>query len=113
MVTEAKQERLFYLLDNCSAHMIDEAPFEHMESLFFPPNMMSVLQRVDAAIGRSFKAAFRRLLFDHFLAYIKPLKKLANPMFQVEKAVNIHDAVRMMEQAWDMVPKSFVLNAWL
>lgn len=75
--------KVIHLLDNFSAHMIDNARFDHTENLFFPPNMTSVLQPVYAAVGRSFKA------------------------------VTIYDDVEMMAQALNIVLVSVFLNTWL
>lgn len=46
------------VIDNCSAHAIDYCQFGNYEAIVLPPNMTSVLQPVDAAIGISFKFGF-------------------------------------------------------
>lgn len=104
------------VIDNCSAHTISYEEFEALSAIFLPPNMTSVLQPVDASIGRSFKCAFRRLLVEHILAYVE--KKMALPLverkpFKMNEAVSTYDAVRLMKEAWDLVPVSVVLNGWL
>lgn len=75
--------------------------------------MTSVLKTVDAAIGRSFKAAFRRLLVNHVLRYVENTSFNAGNVFKINKAVTVYDGVVMMVQAWWMVPKSVILNEWL
>lgn len=104
------------VLDNCSAHAIDYSVFSNLNAVFLPPNMTSCLQPVDAAIGRSFKCAFWRLLVSHIVRYVDQQMEIApaqRPPFKINKAVSTYDAVCMMATAWNMVPTSVVINGWL
>lgn len=65
--TASRSPKILHLLDNFSAHSIDYSSFENVEAQFLPPNLTSVVQPVDASIGRSLRAAFRRLLVNHVL----------------------------------------------
>lgn len=106
--------KVLHLVDNCSAHCIGYDSLKQIENHFLPPNTTSALQPVDAAMGRSFKAAFRRLLVNHILEYVdRLLASSAEPVFKLHQAVTIYDGVRLMAAAWDAVPKSVVLNGWL
>jgi len=63
--------------------------------------MTSVLQPVDAAIGRSFKYAFRRLLVDHILSYVNAeMDKPENERrtFKLTEAGSTYDAILMMKR---------------
>ena len=92
-------------------HCIHDA-FSNITTSFLPPNMTSVLQPVDAAIGRSVKAAFRRVLVRHVIEHLKELRRTGST-FMLQKAVTTYDGVLLMKRAWDMVSKSVVLNGWL
>ena len=100
-----------HVVDNCSAHCIHDF-FSNVKTSFLPPNMTSALQPVDSAIGRSFKAAFRRLLVTNVIEHLKELKK-RNAPFKLSAAVTTYHGVLLMKKAWDLVPKSVVLNSWL
>lgn len=73
---------------------------------------MFPLQPIDAAIGRSFKAAFLCLLVDIFLHYAKRVKNGDLSCFKLNQAVTMYDDVRLIAVSWDLVPKSVVLNGW-
>lgn len=104
------------LVDNCSPHNITYTEFSNFKCSFLPPNLTSHLQPVDAAVGRSFNCDFRRLLVLHILDAIDGQicrNTLEREPFNIGKVVALYDAVRLMSKAWDLVPESVVLNAWL
>lgn len=71
-----QRQTIAHVVDNCSAHNIDYDQFENPDHVMLSPNMTSKLQPVNAAIGRSFKCAFRRQLAGHILSYVeKEMKK--------------------------------------
>lgn len=72
--------------------------------------MTSVLQPFDTDVGCLFKAAFRRLLVNHVLQY---MKKLNGKPCKVNKSVTIYDGVRLMANAWDLSLRSAVFNSWI
>lgn len=101
--------------DNCSAHAVYYHLHAHVNSIFFPPSMSSRLQRVFIAISRSFKCAFRRVLVNHILQYADSrmnIPALEPRIFQINKALNTYDAVRLMANSYHIVPTSVVLNGW-
>lgn len=78
--------------------------------------MTSVVQPVDAAIGRSFNAAFGRLLINHVLKFVNDQMKEppeTRKPFKLTQAVTIYDTVRMMATPWNLVPLKVVVNGWL
>lgn len=78
--------------------------------------MTSVLQPVDAAVGLSFKCAFRRLLVAHIITDVEKRMKLYvenRSIFKLTGAVTIFDSFVVMKLAWDMVAMQVVLNSWL
>ncbi|PXF47321.1 Tigger transposable element-derived protein 4 [Gracilariopsis chorda] len=108
--------KLGLILDNCSAHSIDYEALKNVKRYFLPPNTTSALQPVDCAVGRSFKCAYRRLVVSFILSKVR--KALAmdaaeRPTFKITDFVTAYDALLLMRQAWDMVPKRVILKAWL
>lgn len=99
-------------MENCSAHANDDDVFPLIFSQRLPPSTTAALQPVDLGIGRSSKAAYRRLLVNHFLYYLEEAMK-RKEVFKLTKAVTIYDGVRLMAEAWDLVPRSVVINGWL
>lgn len=65
--SSARQQnrRVVYVMENCSAHSISFDDLANIESCYVPSNTISVLQPVNVAIRKSFKAAFRRLVVKH------------------------------------------------
>ena len=111
-----QHRKIANVLENCSAHVIDYGKYECFVSVKLPPNMTSTLQHVDAAVGRSFKCAFRRLMSQHILAYVEENLQLEPHLrkpFKMNEAITTFDAVKLMKAAWDLVPMSVVLKAWL
>ena len=112
---QTKNRKLLHLVDNCSAHTVDYSIDGNVHTHFLPPNTTSALQPVDASAGRSLKATYRCLFVTHFLQYInfqlcKPAE-LQKP-FKMTEAVTIYDAIKMMAEAWDMVPTTAILSGW-
>lgn len=107
---------LLHAIDKCFAPTIDNSAYDHIDVLYFVPNFISVLQPVGGTIGRSFKAAFQRLLVSHVLNFVNK-EKIKDPAqrrtFKITVAVSIYDALNMMRTAWEMVPRKVVLKSWL
>ena len=113
---ELQNGTIINVVDNCSAHAIDYSPFENFKSILLPPNMTSVLQPVDASVGRSFKCAISRLLLDHILRDVNESLELPPaecPQFKLNKVVTVYDALRLLAKAWDMVLRSVILKSWI
>lgn len=100
------------MVDNFSAHFINRDIFESIFNDFLPLNMESVIQPVDAAVGRSFKATFGIVLVEHLLNYIKTLEK-SKQVFNINQAIIIYDSVRLVAKEWDLFPKSVVFYSCL
>ena len=90
------------VVDNCSAHNIAYSECSNFKVSFLPPNLTSHLQPVDAAIGRSFKCHFRRLLVRHILDAIDGQmcrNTSERDPFNIRKVVTVYDGVRLMSEA--------------
>ena len=106
---------LFDVVDNCSPHIIAYTEYSNFKRSFLPPNLTSHLQPVDVAFGRSFKCHLRRLLVRHILDAIGGQicrNTSERESFSVRKVLTVSMGVRLMSEAWDLVSKSVVLNAW-
>ena len=90
------------------------ASLHHVTPAFLPPNITSALKAVDFAVCRSFKCAYRRLLVAHILTRVNAalaLDENDRMPFKITEVVRAYDTVRILRQAWDLVPKRMVLKA--
>lgn len=104
------------LIDNCSVHSIGYTILSHYTNHFLLPNMTSVLQPVECWVGGSFKCALHRLIFVHFLDYVG--RMLEQPPdnrrpIKINEVITEYVAVKLIHQAWDLVPHRVILKAWL
>lgn len=90
--------KVLQIVDNCSAHNICYDDYENVENLYLPPNMAFSLQLVEAAIGRSFTAAFCRLLVTRVLRYVERIHSHEKSRFKLKNAVTIYDDVRLFSK---------------
>lgn len=88
--------------ESCFVHDIDNTLFHSVESVPLPLSMTSKRQPFDAAVGRSYSCASRRLSVDHLLTYVEcSLAKSAHEQrpLKLSQAVRAFDALRLMKQA--------------
>ena len=116
--TEARlrKREIHKFVDNCSAHSIDFTSFENYKNHFLPPHMTSILQPVDCAVGRSFKCALSRLIVLHVLDYVDRMHELPEAdrrPFKINEIITAYTAVRLIAEAWDLVPRRAILKVWL
>lgn len=115
-MADLQGRKVVIVLDNCSAHSVDYDLYSNISQVFLPPNNTSSLQPVDCAIGRSFKCASRRLLVANILKKVNcamSVEEVNRVRFKITEVVTAYDALRIILQAWDLVPKRVVLKAWL
>ena len=111
-----QSRKITAVLDNCSAHTVDYTQYSSYDEVLLPPNLTAHLQRVNASIGRSFKCIYRRLFVKHLLEYVDKnmeIPECERPSFKINKAVPTYIAVKVMAKAWNLVPKTVVLNGSL
>lgn len=83
-----QQRRGVHVVHNFSDHCTLSDELRNIDNKLLPPNTTSSLQPVDVAIGRSHKAAFRRLSFNHVLTYVeKHIEKEYRPVFNLTKPI--------------------------
>lgn len=90
----------------------DMSTFEHLDTKFFPLNMMPIVEPVDVLIGRWFRAAFLRLLVPRVDRIVEFVNKELKKPFEHRKCCNLtqavteYDADKRLANAWNLVPLS-------
>ena len=78
--------------------------------------MSLVLHPVDYVAGRSYKCAVRRLIVVHFLPHVDKMLVLPETQrepFKITQIITVYTAVKVIAEAWDMVPRRVVLKVWI
>ena len=91
-------------LDNFSGHTIDYQP-KCITFIKFAPGLTSHIQPLDAGIIRSFKAHYRRLFC------LRAIQQDEADEPDIYK-VNLLEAMRMAESAWNSVSPTTIKNCW-
>lgn len=106
--------KVISLVDDCSAHTITYDLENYRACLL--PFTLAELQPVSMCVGRIFKVIFRKLLIQHLtkksFLYIKA-PPAGKPPRKMSTFLTIYEAVVLMANAWDLVPKRVVLEGWL
>lgn len=98
-----KGRHVCLLLDNCSAHHVEDANPTNVEVRFFPPNCTSLIQPLDQGIIRSVKSAYRARLIDKLLVDMR-LKR--------ETKVDTIQAVEMLAASWQSTGRDVIVNSF-
>lgn len=91
------------LLDNCSAHHIEDLNLMHVEIRFFPPNCTTLIQPLDQGIIQSLKCAYRVHLIDRMLTNIR---------LQRETKVDAIVAVEVLAASWQTTKRETITNSF-
>lgn len=91
------------LVDNCSAHHVDDVELTNVELQFFPPNCTSLVQPLDQGIISSVKCVHRRRLIDKLLLDLR-LKRPTK--------VDIFQALEMFSASWKATSKEVIRNCF-
>lgn len=78
------------LLDNCSAHNVEDIKLEHVQLKFFPPNCTSVIHPLDQGVIESIKRAYRK----------RVIRLLLNARRGCEMKINIVMALQLLAASW-------------
>lgn len=100
---KAQNRKVCLLIDNCSAHNIENLELENVEVRFFPPNCTALIQPLDQGIIRSVKSAYRQRLIQRLLLNIdtgRPTK------------VDLFMAVQMIAAAWTATRRNIIANCF-
>lgn len=115
----AENRHVLLLLDNVSSHRLD-ASLSNVKVHMLPPNTTSFLQPQDAGIIRQFKLKISKLqnrrVVERFDALLQRADDLDSHTMQQEiellRQVDVLEAMRWAQDAWELVTKSTVTNCW-
>lgn len=102
MEAHSQRCRLYGIVDNCSASLIEYTVFESYKNAFLPPNMTAVLQPIECAFGCLFTCALRRLLIVHVLSCVDKMFALPateRPTFKITQVVTAYAALKLSTEA--------------
>lgn len=104
--TQENRSVLFFV-DNCSAHPKGLArKLKSIKLIFFPPNMTSKVQPMDAGIIKDVKVKYRRKLVN------KLIKQLDSDSESIIIDINVLDAISYVSQAWNEVEPKTIKNCF-
>lgn len=103
---EAAGRHICLLSDNCPSHLkFKQEDYPYVRVVFFPPNMTSHIQPMDAGIIRTFKAHYRRLRVQCILDRHEDEEENINALDQLE-------SMHMIHEAWNSITPETVRNCW-
>lgn len=91
------------LLDNCSAHRIDDVVLTNTDVKYFPPNCTSLIQPLDQGVIVSLKRAYRSRLMQRLLLNIENGR---------ETKIDLYMALQMMAAAWSTLKRDTISNCF-
>jgi len=97
--------KILLLLDNFSGHKWRNEMITNIKVIFFSPNLTPFVQPADAGIIRCLKAIFRKLILRRSLDREDAGE---DDIF----AINQLEAMRFLEEAWNCVKQSTIVNCW-
>ena len=99
------------VVDNCAAHPRDSADdLPHIQLVFLPPNVTSVIQPCDMGIIRNLKANYRRKIVSRIVACIDSSSSVT--VSSLAKSITLLDAMHMLKVAWQDVKDSSIVNCF-
>lgn len=105
LVKEGTKIALF--LDNFSGHKFT-MEYSNIKPIFFTANLTSIIQPIDAGIGHSFKAAYRKLQIKRTIDSLYA-GDFSKDLFKIDELT----AMKMIEQAFEEVSSSTIINCWI
>ena len=102
-------KKIYLIIDNCSAHSIEESHNGNNEKLLFlPPNCTAVLQPMDNGILRAFKCRYKH---DFLLRMVETVNA-EKSILDFIKEYTIRDALWCAANAWSDISREILRNAW-
>ena len=103
--------KILLFVDNAPVHIVDEKTvLTNLEVRFFPPNLTSVLQPLDAGIIRSLKALARKFEVLSILGNIDDNVFVHASEFA--KKLTVLDAIKFIDKSWSLVTKETVMKCF-
>lgn len=97
---------VLFLIDNCSAHPKTVASkLKSIKLVFFPPNMTSKVQPMDAGIIKNVKVNYRVKVVNNL---IEKLENCSHPKLML----NVLNAITYLSQAWNDVKPTTIRNCF-
>lgn len=101
--------KIVLLLDNCTAHPDDTVLHDDNVLIkFLPPNTTAIIQPMDQGIIQSVKCHYK----SEFLKKILDTDSTSFELSDIKKHFTIKDCLYLVKDAWDLVSKATLVNAW-
>uniref|UniRef100_A0A224Z9W5 Tick transposon n=1 Tax=Rhipicephalus zambeziensis TaxID=60191 RepID=A0A224Z9W5_9ACAR len=100
---KAQNRKVCLLIDNCSAHNVDDVELGNVDVRFFPPNCTALIQPLDQGIIHSVKSAYRQRLIQRLLLNIDTGRQTKVDLFM---------ALQMVAAAWTATRRSIIENCF-
>jgi hypothetical protein len=95
-----KGRKIVFFLDNAPVHIVDEATnLTNVELHYFPPNLTSILQPLDACIIQSLKVLSRKFAV---LSILDNINDSLHALGLVKKLTALN-AIKFIDKSWSMV----------
>ena len=106
----AEGRRVLLLVDNTPCHFLPENSPElgGIRLAFFPANTTPLIQPLDSAIIRSFKAHYHQLLMQSQLTFLGTGRTRED----FEKEIDLWRAIMMISSAWQRVTEAIIRNCF-
>lgn len=110
---KAQKREILLFIDNAPVHKVPEVTkrkLSHVKVQFFPANMTSVVQPLDAGIIRSFKSSARRYTIRKIRSLMDQQPTQQASFFA--KSLSLLDAIISATTAWSEVTKQTIENCF-
>ncbi|CAG7711672.1 unnamed protein product [Allacma fusca] len=97
------------VVDNSPCHTVTET-FSNIKLVFLPPIVASILQPLDRGVVEQVKGQYRRLLLDRVISKMQLLPSQEEK--SLEGAVNILEAMVMLNAAWTSIPRNAICECF-
>lgn len=100
---KSQGHKVCLLLDDCSAHRIDDIVLSNTGVKYFSPNSMSLIQPLDQGVIVNLKQAYRSWLVQRLLLNIETGR---------DTNIDLYMALQMMTAAWSMLKRETISNCF-
>lgn len=105
------RRKVALLVDNCTAHKIENVTLNNITVIFLPANTTSLIQPCDQGIIRTLKAYYRKEMRARILENMEDTQShmTANDL---AKKTNLLDALHLIAMSWQQVSSSTIKNCF-